>query len=266
MNDFDINYFIINNLKNQLNFNLKEININKNDKLDIKIENITSYLKENINSQFNSKIKEENIINNEEEKKIDDEESSEDFTFIKNFNFDIIGFLDFNENLFCFYSSNSIIFYSKSDYKNKFSIKEYGLNEILICKKINNEKILAYTKQNIMIIDIIDNSDYAISKRINFYKEIFEFNSNLDLLYLERINNNDNYFYYNNTKKYYIHLICFPDYNKDKFSLSINKDNSDLNDKFQFINNNLFCHFSPNYIEEYKIENDIIYKKIHQLK
>ena len=257
LNDFDINYFIINNLKNQLNFNLKEINLNKNDKLDEKIKNVTSYLEENINSQFNFKIEEENIINNEEEeKKIDDEAIDCDYKFIKNFNFDIIGLMDFNENLFCFYSSNSINFYSKKDYKNKFNIKEYELNGILICKKINDEKILAYTNKNIVIIDIIDNNDYAISKRINFYKQIFDFNSTLDLLCLDYNKNENNYnynYYNNNIERFIIKLICFPDYNRDKFSIPINKQNYDLNDKLQFINNYIFFHISYDYLEVYKI-------------
>ena len=163
--------------------------------MDEKIKNVTSYLKENINSQFNFKIEEENIINNEEEeKKLDDEAIDCDYKFIQNFNFDIIGLMDFNENLFCFYSSNSINFYSKKDYKNKFNIK------------VNDEKILAYTNKNIVIIDIIDNNDYAISKRINFYKQIFDFNSTLDLLCLD-YNQNVIKFSYNYYDKYNIQRI-----------------------------------------------------------
>ena len=224
--------------------------------MDEKIKKVTSYLKENINSQFNSKIKEENMINNEEEeKKLDNEEVDLDYKFIKKFNFDIIGLMDFNENLFCFYSSNSINFYSKKDYKNKFNIKEYELNEILICKKINDEKILVYTNKNIVMIDIIDNNDYAISKRIDFYKQIFDFNSTLDLLCLD-YNNNANYYEYeynSNSERFEIKLFCFPDYNSFKFSISINKQNYDLNDKLQFINDTFFFHISPSYLEVYKI-------------
>ena len=67
MTDFDINFYIIDNLQNQFNFNLKRLNFNNNNNnIDSKIENITSYLKENINSQFISSDKEEDVLNKEE--------------------------------------------------------------------------------------------------------------------------------------------------------------------------------------------------------
>ena len=257
LKDFDINYFIINNLQNQFNFNLKKINLNNNESLDKKLEYITNYLRENINSQFNSDGKEENVDNKEEEKNLDDEKIDVDYKFINNFNYNIIGFLDFNTSFLCFYSNNSIFFYSKNDYKTKFSINEYELDGILICKKINDEKILVYTNKNIVIIDIIDNKDYAISKRINFYKEIFDFNSNLDLLYLDYEKEKSNYYYFDsNQGKLIIQLIDFPLYNKVKFSLSINKKSYDLKDKLQFINDTTFFHISPENLEIYKIINN----------
>ena len=254
LKDFDINYFIINNLKNQLSFNLKEINLNKNNNLDEKIENLTSYLKENINSQFNSEIKEEKVDNKEEEENSENEEIGVDYKFIQSFYLNITGFLDFNESLFCFYSSDSIIFNSKKYYQTKFSIKEYGLNGIITCKKINDEKILVYTNKNIMIIDIIDNNDYAISKTINFYKEIFDFNSNLDLLYLDYNTENNNYYYNKNSN--IIKLTSFPLYNNSKFSISYNKNTYDFGDKLQFINDNIFFHISSENLEIYTITNN----------
>ena len=190
MNDFDINFFIINNLQNQFNFNLKKLNLNNiNNNIDSKIENITRYLEENINSQFNSNDKEEKILTEEEKQISDEEEIYINYKLINKFSDNIIGFLDFNKNLLCFYSYNSINFISKINYSKKFIIKEYGLDGIVTCKKINDEKILAYTKNNIAIIDIIDNNDYAISKRINFHKETIDFNSNLDLLYIDYASN-----------------------------------------------------------------------------
>ena len=66
MEDFDINYFLINNLENQTKFNLIELNLNKNYSLDKNIESVINYLNENINSQLdivnNKEIKNENKI------------------------------------------------------------------------------------------------------------------------------------------------------------------------------------------------------------
>ena len=62
MEDFDINYFLIKNLENPAKFDLIELNLNKNDSLDKKIESVINYLNENINSQFN-------LDNNKEKKK-----------------------------------------------------------------------------------------------------------------------------------------------------------------------------------------------------
>ena len=120
MNDFDINFFIINNLQNQFNFNLKKLNFNNiNNNIDSKKENITRYLEENINSQFNSNDKEEKILTEEEKQISDEEEIYINYKLINKFSDNIIGFLDFNKNLLCFYSYNSINFLSKINYSKK---------------------------------------------------------------------------------------------------------------------------------------------------
>ena len=66
MEDYDIDFFLIKNLENQIKFNLLELNLNKNDSLDKKIESVINYLNENINSQFDivnkKEIKNENKI------------------------------------------------------------------------------------------------------------------------------------------------------------------------------------------------------------
>ena len=264
MNDFDINFFIINNLQNQFNFNLKKLNFNNiNNNIDSKIENITRYLEENINSQFNSNDKEEKILTEEKKQISDEEEIYINYKFINKFYDNIIGFLDFNKNLLCFYSYNSINFISKINYSKKFIIKEYGLDGIVTCKKINDEKILAYTKNNIAIIDIIDNNDYAISKRINFHKETIDFNSNLDLLYIDYASNEKDYKYFNNNSgKFIIKQVYFPDYNNSKFEIYIQKNNYYLNDKLQFINDNIFFCFSPEHLEAYVIIDNKCHLKI----
>ena len=262
MTDFDINFYIIDNLQNQFNFNLKRLNFNNNNNIDSKIENITSYLKENINSQFISSDKEEDVLNKEEKEISAEKEINVNYKFINKFCDNIIGFLDFNANLLCFYSNNTINFFTKINYEKQFDIKEYGLDEIVTCKKINNQQILAYTKKNIVIIDIIDNNDYAISKRINFYKEIFDFNTNLDLLFLDYKYEKSNYYYYNNNlEEFIIKLIYFPNYNNSKFTFSFKRNKYELQDKLQFINDKIFIHFSPKNLKLYEIRNNECYLK-----
>ena len=121
---------------------------------------------------------------------------------------------------------------------------------------------MAYTKKNIVIIDIIDNNDYAISKRINFYKEIFDFNTNLDLLFLDYKYEKNNYYYYNNNlEEFIIKLIYFPNYNNSKFTFSFKRNKYELQDKLQFINDKIFIHFSPKNLKLYEIRNNECYLK-----
>ena len=61
LKDFDLNYYTINNLEKQINFNLFELNYNENNSLDKKIEIITYYLNQNLNAQF--KFNNDNIDN-----------------------------------------------------------------------------------------------------------------------------------------------------------------------------------------------------------
>ena len=53
--DTDLNYYIIKNLENQIDFGLKEFKINNEDKIENKIEEIVSYLNSNIHRHFNIK-------------------------------------------------------------------------------------------------------------------------------------------------------------------------------------------------------------------
>ena len=62
MKEFDINYYIIYNLKNIFNFNLLKLNLNENDSLFKKIENISSYINNHLNSKFTFDSKEINSI------------------------------------------------------------------------------------------------------------------------------------------------------------------------------------------------------------
>ena len=258
LENYNINYFIANNLEKQINFNLLELNINKNSSLDKKIQNISDYIEENLNSKFgldngegsSEVIKKENLSDNN----ITDVE----FNVLKKFDYNnIIGLLDFNKDLILVYSSYAIYFISKNDYKIKFKLEEYGINGIKICKKINDFKILLYTNNNIIFVDILDNSDYKIEKKIELSYKIYDFKSHLDLLCFKYKDENFNNYY--NKFEPIIKLLLFPDYNKSKFSLNISmfNDYSD-NDKLNFISNDIFFYISPKELSLYAIKNNKI--------
>ena len=99
--DFDINYFIINNLENQIKFNLLELNLNKNDSLEQKIENISNYLNKNINSQFDLDSKEKKKEIEQFKSNLDNDAIEVENELIKNFSYKeyFNGFLDFNKYL-----------------------------------------------------------------------------------------------------------------------------------------------------------------------
>ena len=236
LEDFDINYFIINNLENQKNFNLEELKINKNDSLDKKIEYITDYLNKNLNSQFRG-----NYI------------KSVDYTNIKSYKYKLINFLDLNSYLLVLYTEDKILFISKNNYEIKFQLKEYDLKEIKICNKINDKKILINTTKNIIIIDIIDNIDYRINKKISFLYNIHDFNTNLDLLCFD---NDKFYDKYRDDEAFSIRLFSFNSFDKSKFLITFRKTGNYNDNKLQFCNNNIFFRFSQNNLESYIITKD----------
>lgn len=84
-------------------FKLESNNINDSYSLPQKIENITNYLNKNINSQFNSINKKESEEHNSiSENNLDNEETEVFYKYTKEFNYNFIGFLDFNKDLFAF--------------------------------------------------------------------------------------------------------------------------------------------------------------------
>ena len=242
LKDFDINFSIINNLENQMKFDVMELGVRPNDTLDKKIEKINNILNKNLNCQFNfdKNISENNIDNTEEveDDEEDEDENDDDFNYkkIKEFKNNFIGFLDFNKNFFVFYSSDSIFFLSKTEFKIKFKIEEYELNGIKTCEKIDDKKLLIFSNQKILFIDIINNSDYKINKKINFFDCIYDFNSNLDLLCLYKEKNS---YYY--SEDYQIKFFSFPNYSYYKVLISgINNCSQYYSHKIQFITNNKF--------------------------
>ena len=183
--DFDVNYFLINNLENQININLFELNLDINDSLEKKIEKATFYMKENLKNHF--KINDNKLndieINNETGNIID-----VDYEHKKVFDFQVSSILDFNKYLLTLINNQSIVFVSKNNYEIKFKINEKCINNVKVCRKINEEKLLVLTSNNIIIIKIIDNCDYKIIQMYDFNDlYCFDFNSKLDLLYIKII-------------------------------------------------------------------------------
>ena len=249
--DFDANYYIISNLEKQINFNLFKLNLNNNDLLDKKIENITNCINKNLNSHFNIISNEAKVENENSENLFEDNITKVDYKKLSSINFKVKGFLDFNKDLIALYSTNSIYFISKKDYEVKIEILEYGINNIIVCKKINNERFLIYTKENIIIMDILGSNDYKISDKIDFSANIFDFNSNLDLLYVKSIYSN-----FNETSNS-IELAIYPKYETILFSIKCKKPSSyDEDYRLQIINDNTFFRFSQTFLESYRINNN----------
>ena len=246
--NFDMNYFIINNLENQINFNLLELNLNKNDSLDKKIDDVTQYLNTHLNCQFNFKDEDKNNKIEKQENILGNDIKDVVYKKIKEYEFNAIGLLDINKNLFALYSLDSINFISKTNYEIKFQLKEYELDGIKLCKPINEDKILILNRNNIIIVDIIDNNDYIIRQKFDFYSDVYDFNSNLDIISLDYKSQGFSY-------SFYITFFKFPDYNKCKYKMKIKEERyrKDV-DKIQFIKDNLFFHISSDILELYSIE------------
>ena len=55
--DTDLNYYLIKNLENQIDFNLQDLKINNENKLENKVEKIIAYLNSNLNNHFDKNQK-----------------------------------------------------------------------------------------------------------------------------------------------------------------------------------------------------------------
>ena len=153
---YDLNYFTIKNLKDQINFKLLNFENIKENNLDKRIEQLSSYINNNINIQFNNEsneiIKSKEMIGKEDNKKENHYNIDINYKISKEFNINnIIGYINFNDEFLIVYSKSSIFFiYKKVSFINyflnnisniKFEIKEYNLNNILTCKKILEDQI-----------------------------------------------------------------------------------------------------------------------------
>ena len=84
-------------------------------------------------------------------------------------------------------------FITIENFNTKIIIREKKLSEIEVCKKIDNENILIKIPKSLFTIKIIDNKDYMIIHQYNFLSKYYDFNSNLDLIYIE-MKNEGNYY------------------------------------------------------------------------
>ena len=168
--DFDANFYNIKNLERQINFNLVKLELNNNDSLDKKIETITNCFNRNLNSHFDFVEKGAKVENENSQNLFGDDITKVDYKELTTFEYKATGFLDFNTNLFVLYASSSIYFISKKNFDVKIRIEEYGLGGIKACKKINDEKLLIYTTNEIIIADILGEI-IKFRKKLNFIKK-----------------------------------------------------------------------------------------------
>lgn len=247
LKDFDLNYYNISNLEKQINFNLLELNYNENNPLDKKIEIITQYLNQNLNTQFlfnNDKIdKFENFQNVEKINEI----NGIIYENIKELDKGIMHFVDFNKALFILCADNIIYLISKINYETKIEIRESEIKNIKFCKKIDDEKFVIQIPNNILIIKVINNIDYMIIQKYEFLSKYYDFNTKLDIICIKVEKEYRNQIYY----------FCFQTFsgtnnNYQSHKLSSVSDNCRL----QFINDSQFFYFCNNFITLYEIKKE----------
>jgi len=118
--------------------------------------------------------------------------------------------------------------------------------------------MLVFTKNNIITINIRDNSDYIILNNVendNLSNAIFDFNSKLDFFCLNYENENiHNDIGYDEDNEYIIKYFSFPDYDKEKFKIFHDIKGKINEARFQFINDNSFFFFSSKRLDYFSIE------------
>lgn len=260
----NLNSFIVKNLENHINFYVPELNINKNDSLKDRINEIISYLNQNISNKF-QKLEKQNQNENQKEKekknengkeKEEEEEINENinvdaqYELKTSINFISKGFFEYNKSLFALYDYDTIKFFTKNKFENKITIKESIIKDIKMCQKNEENKIVIFIPKKIFFIQIIEHyNEYMIleQKDINEYN-ILIFNSKLDLMKFTRDNYEDTFYFY-----------TFPNYLNYKFYKSLN---SKYN-QFLLVEDNLLFGIKDNSTSLYLI-NDKECKKLKE--
>ena len=130
---------------------------------------------------------------------------------------------------------------NRENFEIKFKIIENEIKEIKFCKKIDDEKIMIKVPNYLMIINIIDNIDYMIIQKYSLSCEYYDFNSKLDLIFINE-GGYSNSIYFNS------------------YSGKINNYNSSYmtevsyKGKLQFINNDSFFHFCYGNLTLYQLK------------
>ena len=245
LKDFDLNYYNISNLKKQINFNLLELKYNENDSLDKKIEIITQYLNQNLNTQF--------IFDNDKLNKIENFQNVEKineingiiYENIKELNKGVRHFSDLNEALFIFCTENIIYLLSKKNYETIIEIKESEIKDIKFCKKIDDEKFIIRIPNFLIIIKVINNIDYMIIQKYNLPSNYFSFNPKFDIIYTQTRKNYGGYDIHFNTFSNIIN-------NSESYNMVYSKDKGEP----QFINDYQFFYFCIDFLKLYEIKKE----------
>jgi len=244
LKNFDLNYYNISNLEKQINFNLLQLNYNENISLDKKIEIITQYLNQNLNAQF---IFDDDKMDNLQSIEKINEINGVIYENIRELNKEVRHFSDLNKDLFIFCIENVIFLLSKVNFETKIKIIESEIKDIKYCKKIDDEKFLIQIPNYILIIKVINNTDYMIIQKYELPSNNYSFNSKFDIIYTrakKEYNNNEYYIYFNT------------------YSNIINNYSSDYEQYIegsgepQFINDNHFFYFCENILTFYEISNN----------
>ena len=244
LKDFDLNYYNISNLEKQINFNLLQLNYNENNSLDKKIEIITQYLNQNLNAQF--------IFCNDKMDKNENFESAEKINEINGLIYENISelnkavnhFVDFNKALFIFCTENCIYLLSKENLEAKIVIKESEIKNIEFCKKIDDDNFFIQIPKYIVFFKIFNNNNYMITQKYSFPCKYFDFNSKLDLIYME-----DNNSYYKSNNIYYTTYSKINSLNNYDANTNVSYDG-----RLQFIKNNSFFYFYNNIVQLFEIQ------------
>ena len=135
----------------------------------------------------------------------------------------------------------------------------YGVDASFAIGKIDDDKILIHTSQNIAIIKILNSNDYMLTQKIDFSYEVIDFNSSFDLLYLKY-----DYDKYHYTKGFSIELLLFPNYKQINFSFYVKKTKSRIDERVKFLEKNIFLILTSENLASFIIKNNICYlqKKI----
>ena len=127
---------------------MPELNINKEDSLKDRINEIISYLNQNINSKF------QNLdIKNEKENESND--TNIDYHLKTSINFEAKGFFEYNKSLFVLYNDDIIKFFNKENFENKITIKESILKDIKICQKNEENKIIVFIPKKYFLFKLL---------------------------------------------------------------------------------------------------------------